>query len=256
MVTVADITECMEVIDLSASVGPHQVSRIYKLRMKLNGDRLSPSDDYEETLEVWFVRELEDAIQNHLGLLSRINGIKNFVPELQSSASDGTDEDPSSNKQGEDNDEDDDEERGDDLGSDAEKRKKQATDEMDYEDGSDDEINEGESLDGKETGQEENEGEVTEEAEIGALDDNEDDETSEKPDEPAFPSKPSKSHGKKTKVKGKKKVKAVLVRKDYDRSIFISTQGLEFEVHFNFTTEPPILLLQVSVVIEASTLLI
>ncbi|KAE9466028.1 hypothetical protein C3L33_02062, partial [Rhododendron williamsianum] len=251
VVTVADIIESMEVSLLPVPIEHHHVSRIYKLRMKLSESKVSSSDDYEETLEVWFLRELEDAIQNHLGLLSRINGIKNFVPELQSTASDGTDEDPSSNNQREEDDEDDDavdEERGDDLGLDAEKRKKQATDEMDYEDGSEDEINEGETLDGKETDQGENEGEVTEEGEIGALDDNEDDEASEMPDEQALSSKPSKSHDETTKAKaiGKKKVKAVLVRKDSDRSIFVATNGLEFEVHFRFTNEPHILMLQIA----------
>lgn len=132
-VTVADIIESMEESVLPVSINNNQISRIYKLKMKLCESQLFSIEDYEETMGVLFMRQLEDAIQSHLLLLSKINGIKNFMPDSRSMASDEIDEDASSNRlQGEENDDDhDDDEGADDLGSDVQKRKQQAADEMD-----------------------------------------------------------------------------------------------------------------------------
>ncbi|GFY98258.1 nuclear RNA polymerase A1 [Actinidia rufa] len=239
-VTVADIIENMEVSVLPVSIDNRQISRIYKLKMKLFESQVSSFEDYEETLEVLFLRELEDALESHLLLLSRISGIKNFIPEPRSTASQGTDEDASINGLQEDENDDgdgddNDDERGDDLGTDAEKRKRQATDEMDYEDASEDEPSEGEVLDGlgKETDQDGNEVEIAEDGEIEAVDIE---------DEASKP----KPRDKKTKSKSKKKKKVSAARKDYDRSIFVAAKGLDFEVHFRFTNEPHILLGQIA----------
>lgn len=244
-VTVADIIESMEESVLPVSINNNQISRIYKLKMKLCESQLFSIEDYEETMGVLFMRQLEDAIQSHLLLLSRINGIKNFMPDSRSMASDEIDEDASSNRlQGEENDDDhDDDEGADDLGSDVQKRKQQAADEMDYEDGSEDEPNEGETLAGleKETDQAEDEEEVWEDDEIGIFDN--EDEASEMP----VPSEPKSSDKKgKSKLKSKSKVKAKLVKKDFDKAIFIAAEGLDFEVHFRFSDEPHILLGQIA----------
>lgn len=244
-VTVADIIESMEESVLPVSINNNQISRIYKLKMKLCESQLFSIEDYEETMGVLFMRQLEDAIQSHLLLLSKINGIKNFMPDSRSMASDEIDEDASSNRlQGEENDDDhDDDEGADDLGSDVQKRKQQAADEMDYEDGSEDEPNEGETLAGleKETDQAEDEEEVWEDDEIGIFDN--EDEASEMP----VPSEPKSSDKKgKSKLKSKSKVKAKLVKKDFDKAIFIAAEGLDFEVHFRFSDEPHILLGQIA----------
>lgn len=244
-VTVADIIESMEESVLPVSINNNEISRIYKLKMKLCESQLFSIEDYEETMGVLFMRQLEDAIQSHLLLLSRINGIKNFMPDSRSMASDEIDEDASSNRlQGEENDDDhDDDEGADDLGSDVQKREQQAADEMDYEDGSEDEPNEGETLAGleKETDQAEDEEEVWEDDEIGIFDN--EDEASEMP----VPSEPKSSDKKgKSKLKSKSKVKAKLVKKDFDKAIFIAAEGLDFEVHFRFSDEPHILLGQIA----------
>ncbi|XP_028123349.1 DNA-directed RNA polymerase I subunit 1 [Camellia sinensis] len=244
-VTVADIIESMEESVLPVSINNNQISRIYKLKMKLCESQLFSIEDYEETMGVLFMRQLEDAIQSHLLLLSRINGIKNFMPDSRSMASDEIDEDASSNRlQGEENDDDhDDDEGADDLGSDVQKRKQQAADEMDYEDGSEDEPNEGETMAGleKETDQAEDEEEVWEDDEIEIFDN--EDEASEMP----VPSEPKSSDKKgKSKLKSKSKVKAKLVKKDFDKAIFIAAEGLDFEVHFRFSDEPHILLGQIA----------
>ncbi|XAR69446.1 DNA-directed RNA polymerase [Bertholletia excelsa] len=231
-ITVADIIESMEVSMLPASVNNGEISKIYKLKMKLCESRISSIENYEEILEVLFLRELEDAIQNHLLLLSRISGIKNFMPESRPTASSDVDEDASSNRKGEENDDDDDDdgdgddEEADDLGLDGEKRKKQATDEMDYEDASEDEPSEG---DVKETEQAEDVDEGEEDGQV-------------KEDEASEP----KSSKTKSKGKSKMKARARITRKDYDRAIFVAAKGLEFEVHFRFTNEPHILLGQIS----------
>ncbi|XWS53418.1 hypothetical protein CRYUN_Cryun10bG0000100 [Craigia yunnanensis] len=63
------------------------ICSIYKLKMRLGkpGWYFKNSDitveDRANILEVVFLRELEDAIQNHLVLLSRISDIKNFMPD-------------------------------------------------------------------------------------------------------------------------------------------------------------------------------
>ncbi|XP_052173227.1 DNA-directed RNA polymerase I subunit 1 isoform X2 [Diospyros lotus] len=255
-VTVAYLIESMEVgvfpenidDDDQISNDNDQISWIYKLKMKLVECQQFSFEDYEETLGVVFLRELEDAIQNHLFLLSRISGIKNFIPESRPMASHDTDEDAaSSRKQGEENDDEDDineDERADDLGLDTEKRKQQATDEMDYEDGSEDEPHEEEPLAGSAS---ENDDEVIEDGEVG--EDNSADEASKMTHKHAVLSEPEpepepKSNDKKSKskLKGKKRVKT----KDHDRAVFVHANGLEFEVHFRFTTEPHILLGQIA----------
>ncbi|XWS14316.1 hypothetical protein CRYUN_Cryun35bG0000100 [Craigia yunnanensis] len=158
-ITVPDILESMEVFVMPFSVHNDDICFIYKLKMRLGkpGWYFKNSDitveDCAHILEVVFLRELEDAIQNNLVLLSRINGIKNFMPDSRPNASNEMDEDVSESKlhETENDDDTDDEERAEDLGLDAQKQIQQTTDEMDYEDGSEEEQNEGASLAGLES---------------------------------------------------------------------------------------------------------
>ncbi|KAJ8570482.1 hypothetical protein K7X08_037454 [Anisodus acutangulus] len=238
-ITVADMIESMEVNLLPLSIYNHQVCQLYKLTVKLKKHDFVSSEDCEYTLKYVFLRELEDAIENHLSLLSKINGIQNFKSSSESEASNETEENASSARHEEEMLDDDDEaedERTEDLNSDAQKRKQQTTDEMDYDDASEDEASEAEttaeveyekSVQGKEIGN-------RDEEEIGDIGNEED----------ISNTKTSKSKTKTT-VKQKKK-KERRSRKDSDRSVFVDVEGLHFEVHFRFVNEPHILLAQVA----------
>lgn len=199
------------------------------------------------------MRELEDAIQNHLLLLSKISGIENFMPDpqSQSNSSNGTeDDDVSRNKshREEENDDDNDADDGggsEDLGIDAQKRKQQATDEMDYGDSSEGEPDEGvlSASSESEIDRVEDEIEVSNDAVIGIV--NAKDVTSE-PSELGKPSKQKlKDKRNQLEAKQKKRARGKLVKKEYDRAFFVKTKGMHFEVHFRFTNEPHILLAQV-----------
>ncbi|KAL6272994.1 hypothetical protein ACE6H2_023686 [Prunus campanulata] len=264
-ITVADIIESMKVTFVPFSIQDGQTCRIYKLEMTLHiPEHLQTiveysSEDWEEILEIVFVRELEDAIQNHILLLSKISGIKNFMPDSQPKASNGTDENRSEKRsQHEEEDDDnggaDDGEHGEgveDFGLDAHKRKLQATDEMDYEDGCDDEVREADLSDGDESeiDEEESEVEMGKDDEIGVIDAS--DEMPGSPLEEAGDLAKPKSKEKKTKsgtqIRKKRKVRAEMVKKETDRAIFVSAKGFHFEVHFRFTdNEPHILLSQIA----------
>ncbi|XP_010546965.1 PREDICTED: DNA-directed RNA polymerase I subunit 1 [Tarenaya hassleriana] len=243
-ITVADIIEGMEVSVVPFTILEKELCSIHKLKMKLYKPEHYPKNtgitakDWEETLTVVFLRALEDAIQNHIVLLSKMSGIKNFVEETPSKAGNGEDDGDGSVAQKqvrEDEDEDAEGQDIDDLGSDAQKRKKQATDEMDYEESSDEEKNEPSSVSGIEDPEVDNE---DEDMEISKEDLVGDDGEEPKPEE-----------GKKTKAekteKKKKKRKAFEV-KETDRHVFVKAKGMEFEVHFKFKKEPHILLAQIA----------
>lgn len=269
-IAVADIIEKMEVSVVPFAIQDNQICSIHKLKMKLYKPEHYPEytdisvEDWEDTLQISYLRELEDAIQNHLVLLSRISGIKNFMPDSRPKASNETDEDfsASESRRVEDDDDsgDDDGQDVEDLGSDAQKRKKQTTDEMDYEDGSEEEINEefshvrveGDNSDIENEDEIEiskddiielrdGKGEVSKSSVKPSKDDAFESQLSEKPSK-------SKSRAEKTKSETKrtKKVKAKFFKKETDRAVFIEAKGLEFEVHFKFVNEPHILLAQIA----------
>lgn len=251
-ITVADIIKSMKVSVMPAAVHDHQNCRIYKLEMMLYIPENYPKhtdislEDWEESLRVVFVRELEDAIQNHLLLLSKISGIKNFMPDSQSDASNGTDDDVSGNRSERQEENDDDDDGGtEDLGLDAQKRKQQATDEMDYEDTSDEEPNEGELTAGSESEIDH----VEDEVEVSKNDVIEMPDAKDKTSELSGLGKSSKQKSKSKKnqpeVKKKKRSRGKLVKKEYDRACFVKAKGMHFEVHFRFIGEPHILLAQV-----------
>ncbi|KAL9398405.1 hypothetical protein Peur_007366 [Populus x canadensis] len=277
-VTVADIVESMEVSVMPFAVQNDDICRIYKLKMKLYTPAHYPQhadisvENWEETLEVLFVRELEDAIQNHLVLLSKISGIKNFLKESHSGTPIEAEEDVSGNisREGENDDDSDDEEGedADDLGLDVQKRKQQVTDEMDYDDGSEGVLNEDEGdLSGSQapSGSESDTEPADKESEISNTDMVDyDSEYFEKPTHLGNYSKPKsrkktsesssqvemhsklKSTEKKKQKAKRKKVRSKLVKKDFDRSIFVEAKGLHFEIHLKFTNEPHILLAEIA----------
>lgn len=254
-ITVADIIETMKVTVEPFSLQNNQICRIYKLEMKLyRPDHYHEyagisSEDCEEILSVDFLRALEDAIKNHLNLLDKINGIQNFTADSQSVAPNDGDEDFSSSKAERDEEDDDggdgDNEEQEDLGLDAVKQKRQATDEMDYDDDYDERVNEEATRAGSES-------EDNDEDEVEFRKDNEVEMLDAKDGHLESPSKAevfSTSESLKTKTKSraksKKKIRRQFNRKDDDRSIFVEAKGFYFKVHFRFTNEAHILLAQV-----------
>ncbi|OVA11689.1 RNA polymerase Rpb1 [Macleaya cordata] len=278
-VTVADIIESMEVHVVPFAVQKQQVSTIYKLKIKLYRPELFPPymditlEDCMETLDVQFQRELEDAIQNHLIMLSKISGIKNMLEggEAESGSGKEKDEDDPGMKsqqagdESDDNGGDDNDNEAEDLGVDAHKRRQQATDEMDYdEDGVEKETSVVENVD--------TEGEAGSESEtehVGTEDDDHgsdgeaqifDAEDEAKP----FPVSKSKFDAvdeakpvrvlksktvekeSKSEAKPKKHVRTRRMKKDTDRVVFVEAKGLDFEVHLRFTDEPHIMLAQIA----------
>lgn len=250
-VTVADMIDHVEIHIVPLSIENQQISRIYKLQMRLKRHEHVSKKDCQVTLKTKFLRELEDAIENHIKLLSKINGIKDITQNSQSRTvnEDGENASDERSKEGNngDDDDNDDDESADDLGSDAQKRKQQVADEIDYDDGSEDEMNEVES-----SSELPSETDLADD-EIGSMngeleDVNVEDEASNMPYEHVGISRPTSSDTEtKSNPEKKKKLKAEIpiVQKEYDRAFFVETKGLQLEVHFRFTSEPHILLAQV-----------
>ncbi|CAI9761147.1 unnamed protein product [Fraxinus pennsylvanica] len=248
-VCIADLAESMEVELL---INDQQVARIYKLKMKLKATEFVSLEDLHATLRSTFLRELEEAIENHVVFLSRISGIRNFTLSSPSETLNEADNNSTVGSQEDmDNDMDaDGVERGEDLGSDAQKRKQQSTDEMDYDDGSDsseDEPDEGElssELEGGQTNQDhlkEVESRKDEET-----DSDDDDEASNMQNDNEMKSESKSSRvGFKSAVKNKKSGEESSDKKPR-RAIYIAVRGLHFEVHFKFTKEPHLLLAQIA----------
>ncbi|KAK7392857.1 hypothetical protein VNO78_21307 [Psophocarpus tetragonolobus] len=252
-ITVADIIKSMTVSVVPVTVLGGQVCSIYKLVMKLYKPKQYPKytditlEDWEDTLRIVFVRELEDAIENHMTLLSKISGIKKFKVDAQSnysnSSEDAHDNVSESKKKGQDNDDDDDDggvvedtEGYEDLGSDAQKRKRQGTDEVDYEDGPDEETHDGELSE---------EVEVDEDGSDVDVNENDTNVTNARNSEGLEKPSKSKSTEEKNNLKREKK-KFEPVTKKYDRAVFVKAKGMHFEIHFKFTGGPDILLTQIA----------
>lgn len=248
-ITVADMIESMEVKLLPLSIYNHQVSQLYKLTVKLKKHDFVSSEDCEYTLKFVFLRELEDAIESHLALLSKINGIQNFKTSSESVDSDETEENASSTRHEEemlDDDDDDEDERTEDLSSDAQKRKQQTTDEMDYDDDENENENEAETTAEIEDEKSEQTDEIDngDEEEIGDRGNEEQTSKLQSTVEDISNTKSSKSKTKTTVKQNKKKERRS--KKDSDRCVFVDVEGLHFEVHFRFVNEPHILLAQVA----------
>lgn len=224
MVTVADLIESMEVSVSPFALEGKTICRIYKLKMRLNRPKRCSLAHCEEVLEIMYRRALEDAIETHIILLSKISGIKNFVAESNATSSK---DDPVGNDSRNEDDDGIGDDGGDidDLGTYGAKLRQQVKDDMDYDSGSDEEHGEAEPASGFES-----------EVDQGEKEDADDNEKSEM----------KSSSDRKTKsIEKKKKIKRKFAGKEYDRACFSEANGLDFEIHFKFKDEPHILLAQV-----------
>lgn len=266
-ICVADVVESMKVSVVPYFVRNQQVCTIYKLKMKLYPPELYPPysditlEDCVGTLEVPFMRELEDSIQSHLLTLSKINTIKIITDKMEqvSIKDQDDDEDGSKSKQAgkEDDDGDDngdDDGLAEDLGVDALRRKRQAADEMDYEDGLENEMPVVEDEHGGEEHSVGFESEI-DQAEpddgctLGGENEIIDDQSQVFDAEDETPRSSSRLASKSKSSGGNstewKKPKAHLIKKKTDKAILVAAKGLNFEVHFSFKKEPHILLAEV-----------
>ncbi|KAJ0988153.1 hypothetical protein J5N97_006509 [Dioscorea zingiberensis] len=284
-ITVADIVENMEVFTVPLYIHEQQVSTMYRLKMKLHHPDLLnmklfhsddyrdkfgiTSDTYEQTLKGSFVNVLEDTISKHLELVSKISDISVVSRKGESGIDEGDNADESENKsgQGEDNDDegdgsDDADDIAEDQGADAEKRKRQICDEMEYEDDSEKvsspmaEEHDEEATSGLEDDQAEADEDdyviggkpLTSEA------DNEDYiegdkplsfeadmETSENPSEFEVPEAETKNDASETKSKTRRKGRGKI-----KRVIGVKYHKLKFELLIVFKKEPHILLAEVA----------
>ncbi|CAL1353335.1 unnamed protein product [Linum trigynum] len=266
-VTVADIVKSMKVSVIPFAIQDGQACRIYKLKMQLHRPAHYPIhakvnfEHWEETLEVVFVRELEDAIQNHLVLLSKISGISNIKAANSKSSGDMDEEEVSTTSKSPIVDDGDDDGVGDgegteDFGSDARKSKLQGTDEMEYEDDEDQGHGHGQGsvvTEGGSDNESETESEIQTDAdgaETGTADDMVDTVNSGSTLRPAksksrvLSDSPAKVGDKKERKL--KKLRRMVSRKDFDRAIFVAANEFDFEVHFKFTNEPHVLLAEIA----------
>ncbi|KAL8172139.1 hypothetical protein V2J09_023943 [Rumex salicifolius] len=291
-VCVADLVENIEVCVVPLTVEKSDVYTLCKLRMKLYRPESYPPhtdislEDCKETLENLFMRELEDAIERHMQLIFKINDIVHFTSDSSTGASDdaGDDNDNGGSKSqrndaGSDDDDDANEEGADDLGLDVKKNKRQATDEMDYEDSSDNEVQEGMPIDENDSDSDESEHEEQEkekdhisatatnekekdnEVQEGMpIDENDSDsdesaheeQEKEKGDIPATPTKavdektpsPAKSRSTPEKVKPSANQKKPKSKKNKnDRAVYLECDGQNFEAHFQFSIKDPHIML-------------
>ncbi|XP_073157128.1 DNA-directed RNA polymerase I subunit 1 [Henckelia pumila] len=251
-VTIADLLESMEV---QLSVDHRKQARIYKLIIKLKDSEFVSLEDTHQTLNSVFIKKLDDEIENHVGFLSRVLGIKNFKSSSRADELNDIDGDSGAGAQEKDDDDDDDDDgeldAGDDLGSDLLKRKQQATDEVDYKDESDAEPGEHELLAEQEKGitdddhLEDEDTRKDEETEDSATDDEATDhEASNELNEDVV--SVAKSNSKRSEAKRVKKSTGKLSDKKLRRVTYAAAEGLSFEVHFNFTLEPHLILSQLA----------
>ncbi|KAJ8492799.1 hypothetical protein OPV22_014520 [Ensete ventricosum] len=240
-VSVADVVERMEVCTVPFSIHGNQISTIYKLKMTLYPSELYPSfsevtlEDCKEVMKTTFVEAMEDAIAKHLDMIFKISDIK-FVSGKEENNFEGVDEDDCRNKSNtvEENVDggDEDDESLDDQGTDFKRRKQQANDEVEYDDDED-------YLMGG--------GSPGFDMDIATL------ESPSKADSTAMSevgkkkSKLEEKGTKKTKSKVDKKAKKPKSsKKKIRRTIYMMVEGLKFEVHYIFRSEPRILLAEIA----------
>lgn len=251
-ICVADVVERMEVCTIPFFVKDKRVFTIYKLKMRLFSPDLYPPhcdltpDDCLEIISDVFVEAMDEAIHKHLALLNRIRNINMAEggKEMEDGGMDidADEEDGVNGKSGEEGEMD-----GGDVsdgeGADAQRRRRQENDEMEYEDdletkdsnkkekndeedevGTDDDVEEKEEdymMEGVET-----------EAEEEEVADNEQEETNK-----------VKKNDERDKKKDKKAVKEKKKSKKKKRNVHKESNGLDFEVHFRFEQDDPHVLL-------------
>lgn len=238
--SVAEVMRSIEVTKLPLCIVNNQPCRMYKLKVKLNQPKHVSRRNCEETLRINFLRALEDAIERHVALLSRINGIKSAKNTKAETASEddasatNPDHDDNHDDHDRDDDDGDDDDDGkdetvDDLGSDYKKQKRQNTDSVEY-DESEEEVEEDEE--GEETdGEHVMEGKNGKEDESDAETDGED--VVEEQEQEDMSNAEAKTNEE-------------FVSRKFDRSNYVEVKDLTLEAHFRFTNEPEILLAEVN----------
>ncbi|KAL6602987.1 hypothetical protein ACP70R_043348 [Stipagrostis hirtigluma subsp. patula] len=273
-VRVADIVERIEVCTVPFYNNNGHVSTLYKLQMKLYPQERYPPqsdltiDDCVEILRTVFVDAMEHAIEKHLDLLYKINGIRAAkVQDTESSLSDGAEESENRPADGEDtgmSDGDDENDNEDDLGADAEKRKRQEKDEMEYDDDAENEEGmdseseeetkvriqrEDDSADSGDDLQEPEEGHGIPNSEMASVNDvshsAEKGEKSKSKHGGAKLPKQINETGEISVVQKKGNVTQKR-RKKLKRTVLVKTTDLDFEIHYAFHDEPHILLAQIA----------
>lgn len=274
-ITVADIVESVEVSVVPFSVHKQQVCTIYKLKMKLYPPKLYPrySDitlqDCETTLKVSFVRRMEDLIRIHLIKLSKMMDIKIVGEQDESTKETDEDEPESRSQQAEDEDgdrgADDDDALAEDLGVDSQKRQRQISDEIEYEDGLENEMdNEGGPEneapvveDDEQSGRDQSVGFESEVDQVETDDDGKLENESEimeggsqifdaEDETPQSSSKINSKSKSRDELKAGAETPPHFRAKKTDKAILVAFKGLDFEVHFSFKQEPHILLDQIA----------
>ncbi|GAB2269507.1 hypothetical protein Dimus_004424 [Dionaea muscipula] len=280
-ISVADLIEKMEVSVVPFAVDEnYEISTIYKLHIKLYEPELYPPhtnvsmQDCEETLKGIYPKKLELAIQNHMLLLSKIRGIADFVGDLEPKSSKG-DDDEGEPKESRNDDNDDNDDNGDagDLGTDVLKTKLQSTDEMEYEDFSedglpqekqegemeiekhedemeiDDQAEDDDDDDDEKLGREEEALKEKHEGEIDSEVDQAEDEDDEKlggGQEALEDSMHEAATNKSETNSSRHQVNAKKGKRETDRVFLVKSKGMHFEFHLRFRNEPHILLTQIA----------
>ncbi|KAK1412905.1 hypothetical protein QVD17_34501 [Tagetes erecta] len=234
--SVAEVMRSIEVSKSPLVIVNNQACRIYKLIVKLNQPKHVSLQNCQETLRNTFLRALEDAIERHIALLSRINGIKsvkksNSETAGEDDASVGNPDHDDDDEGGDDDDDDDKDETSDDLGTDYNKKKRQNTDSVEY-DGSEEDAEDGEEED-EASSELENGGDEGKTGKEPVSDDETDGEQLEEGREQEDADKTNP------------KLNEEFVSRKFDRSTFVEVKDLDLEVQFRFTNEPEILLAEV-----------
>lgn len=141
-VTLADVVEEIEVCTVPFHNSNGHISSLYKLHLKLFSPDCYPPqseltvNECQTALRTVFVDAMEYAIEKHLNLLHKVSGIQETrVKDTESSPSEDPEESEGRPTNGDESGvSDGDDENEDDLGADAEKRKQQENDEMEYDD--------------------------------------------------------------------------------------------------------------------------
>ncbi|KAJ1703655.1 hypothetical protein LUZ63_003434 [Rhynchospora breviuscula] len=254
-ICVADVVERMEVCTIPFFVKDKRVFTVYKLKVQLfPPESYPPHSDLtpDECLSVIsdvFVEAMEDAIQKHLSLLNRVRNINEADGRKEIGGRGAGSEAEEEGGSGEDG-EMDDGGLSEEEGADAEKRRRQERDEMEYEDDlGTEELEKREEIDGEyevgtdnESGEEEEDytmEEVETDAEEDVVEDDEEKETYVVKKD----NKKDKEKKKDRKENDKKTVKEKNRTKKKKRRIHMESNGLDFEVHFRFDQDDPHVLL-------------
>lgn len=254
-ICVADVVERMEVCTIPFFVKDKRISTIYKLKLRLFPPESYPPysdltiDQCWEVISTVFVEAMEDAIQKHLTLLNRIRNIQvaEGGKETEAGGVESDNEEEGTNvKDGEEGEMD-----GGDVsdgeGADAERRKRQGRDELEYEDDIETEEHEKRNeIDEEDEAGIGNEMEEKEEDYMmeGVETEAEEEVVSEKEDEDTQVKKDKKKKDEKQGVEKKvaKETKKNKTKKK-KRKIYDKISGLNFEVHFRFDQDDPRVLL-------------